>query len=71
MLEIYPAREQPIEGVNSAMILDKVSNASKQILSKQEALDYVKTNNPELLLTVGAGDIDTLVQPLKEILQNA
>lgn len=71
MLEIYPARELPIEGVNSAMILDKVRNSSKQILSKQEALDYVKANNPELLLTVGAGDIDTLVQPLKEILQNA
>lgn len=71
MLEIYPARELPIEGVSSAMIIDKVTNTSKRILSKHEALGYVKANKPELLLTVGAGDIDTLVQPLKEILQNA
>jgi UDP-N-acetylmuramate--alanine ligase len=71
MLEIYPARELPIEGVNSAMILDNVQCANKQILSKQNAIDYVLHNKPELLLTVGAGDIDTLIQPLKTILQNA
>lgn len=71
MLDIYPARELPIEGVNSAMILDNIKNPAKQILSKQDAIEYVRTNKPELLLTVGAGDIDTLIQPLKMILQNA
>jgi len=71
MLDIYPARELPIEGVTSAMILDKVNNASKQNLSKQGAIEYIRTNKPELLLTVGAGDIDTLIEPLKTILQNA
>lgn len=71
MLDIYPARELPIEGVNSAMILDKIKNPSKQILSKQDAIEYIRANKPELLLTVGAGDIDTLIQPLKTILQNA
>lgn len=71
MLEIYPARELPIEGVSSLMILENVNNASKRILTKHAALDFVKSNKPELLLTVGAGDIDTLVQPIKEILQNA
>ncbi len=71
MLEIYPARELPIEGVSSSMILENVNNASKRILTKHAALDFVKSNKPELLLTVGAGDIDTLVQPIKEILQNA
>lgn len=71
MLEIYPARELPIEGVNSAMILDNLKSTNKQILSKQNAIDYVLHNKPELLLTVGAGDIDTLIQPLKTILQNA
>lgn len=71
MLDIYPARELPIEGVNSAMILDNIKNPAKQILSKQDAIEYVRTNKPELLLTVGAGDIDTLIQPLKTILQNA
>lgn len=71
MLDIYPARELPIEGVNSAMILDKINNPKKQILSKQDAIEYVRANKPELLLTVGAGDIDTLIQPLKTIFQNA
>jgi UDP-N-acetylmuramate--alanine ligase len=71
MLDIYPARELPIEGVNSAMILDKIKNPAKQILSKQDAIEYIRSNKPELLLTVGAGDIDTLIQPLKTILQNA
>jgi UDP-N-acetylmuramate--alanine ligase len=71
MLDIYPARELPIEGVSSAMILDKVSINAKQILSKEQTLDYIKTQKPELLLTVGAGDIDTLIVPLKEILLNA
>jgi UDP-N-acetylmuramate--alanine ligase len=71
MLDIYPARELPIEGVNSAMVLDKIKNPNKQILSKQDAIEYIRANKPELLLTVGAGDIDTLIQPLKTILQNA
>jgi len=71
MLDIYPARELPIEGVSSAMILEKVSIEAKQILSKEQTLDYIRAQKPELLLTVGAGDIDTLIVPLKEILTNA
>lgn len=71
MLDIYPARELPIEGVSSAMILDKVSIEAKQILSKEQTLHYIRAQKPELLLTVGAGDIDTLIVPLKEILTNA
>jgi UDP-N-acetylmuramate--alanine ligase len=71
LLDIYPARELPIEGVTSSMILDKVNNESKQNLTKQDAVEYIRNNKPELLLTVGAGDIDTLIEPLKSILQNA
>ncbi len=71
MLDIYPARELPIEGVSSAMILDNVSIEAKQILSKEQTLDYIRLQKPELLLTVGAGDIDTLIVPLKGILTNA
>ncbi len=71
MLDIYPARELPIEGVNSAMVLDKVGISAKQILSKQETIDYIRLKKPELLLTVGAGDIDTLILPLKKVLQDA
>jgi UDP-N-acetylmuramate--alanine ligase len=70
MLDIYPARELPIEGVTSDMLLNRMHLQNKRKLTKQEALDAVKSEQPELLLTVGAGDIDTLVHPLKDILQN-
>ena len=70
LLDIYPARELPIEGVSSAMILNKVNIADKQIRDKQETIAYVKHEKPELLLTVGAGDIDTLIEPLKKVLQD-
>jgi UDP-N-acetylmuramate--alanine ligase len=71
LLEIYPARELPITGVSSQMILKDVKASSSRICGMNEALELVKERKPELLLTVGAGDIDTLVQPLKEILLNA
>jgi UDP-N-acetylmuramate--alanine ligase len=65
LLEIYPARELPLEGVNSQFLLEKIKNGNSRILTKDEALSYVKLHLPELLVTVGAGDIDTLIQPLK------
>jgi len=70
MLDIYPARELPIEGVNADMILDRMKMLNKRKCGKQEAVDLVRIEKPELLLTVGAGDIDTLVQPLKNALEN-
>jgi UDP-N-acetylmuramate--alanine ligase len=70
ILDIYPARELPIEGVNSAMILDRMKLQNKRKLSKEEAVDVVQHEKPALLLTVGAGDIDQLVQPLKHALQD-
>ncbi|TSJ42868.1 UDP-N-acetylmuramate--L-alanine ligase [Mucilaginibacter corticis] len=70
LLDIYPARELPIEGVTSAMILERMKLPNKQILSKQDAIDKIRSEKPELLLTVGAGDIDQLVQPLKSALEN-
>lgn len=66
LLPIYPARELPIEGVTSEMILSKMKNANKSVKSKEELLDWVKHNKRALLITAGAGDIDTLVQPIKE-----
>jgi UDP-N-acetylmuramate--alanine ligase len=68
LLDIYPARELPIEGVDSDMILDRMKLANKGKYGKQEAIDKIRIEQPELLLTVGAGDIDQLVQPLKQIL---
>jgi UDP-N-acetylmuramate--alanine ligase len=68
LLDIYPARELPIEGVNSEMILSRMKLANKRIAGKQEAVEIVKNEKPGLLLTVGAGDIDTLVEPFKNAL---
>jgi UDP-N-acetylmuramate--alanine ligase len=70
MLDIYPARELPIEGVDADMILSRMKLLNKRKCGKQEAVDLVRIEKPELLLTVGAGDIDQLVGPLKNALGN-
>lgn len=70
LLPIYPARELPMEGVNSEMLLQNMQLENKQVLGKTEFLDWVKTNQPSLLVMAGAGDIDTLVNPAKELLLN-
>lgn len=70
ILDIYPARELPIAGVNAEMILARMKTANKRRCGKREAIEIVKNEKPELLLTVGAGDIDQLVQPLKQALQD-
>ena len=68
LLPIYPARELPMDGVTSEIILDKMGNKKKSIKQPQELLAWFKNNKIELLITAGAGDIDTLVQPIKKIL---
>jgi UDP-N-acetylmuramate--alanine ligase len=68
LLEIYPARELPLEGVDAAWLLDKIDLESKVRCGKDEVLEHIKQRNPELLLTVGAGDVDTLILPLKKLL---
>lgn len=66
LLEIYPARELPIDGVSSKMLLDKIKNEKKILLSKEDALNYIVERKPEVALTLGAGDIDKMVEPLKQ-----
>jgi UDP-N-acetylmuramate--alanine ligase len=68
LLEIYPARELPIEGVSSSMLLDKIALKHKEVISKDELMNKLQIKDIEVLLTLGAGDIDTLVQPIKELL---
>ena len=69
LLDIYPAREKPIEGVTSKIIFDKVT-CPKTLCSKEELLPLLeKKNDIEVLLTVGAGDIDQLLEPIKQILE--
>lgn len=76
LLPIYPARELPMEGVSSEMILQPMGTEDKQVLSKEQLLDWAKEHVKnidkefgEVIITAGAGDIDMLVQPLKEILE--
>ncbi len=68
LLDIYPAREEPIEGVTSEIIFLKISKSAKILCKKQELLNLIKDKEFEVLLTLGAGDIDQLVQPIKELL---
>jgi UDP-N-acetylmuramate--alanine ligase len=70
LLDIYPAREQPMEGVSSQMIADRMGNPSHTILTKDGLLDYVRNAKPALLITAGAGDIDKLVPQIRTILEN-
>ncbi|MEN8225274.1 MAG: UDP-N-acetylmuramate--L-alanine ligase, partial [Bacteroidota bacterium] len=69
LLDIYPAREEPIEGVSAKIILDSISNENKIICPKENLLQLIDDKKPEILLTMGAGDIDQFVKPIKEILQ--
>jgi UDP-N-acetylmuramate--alanine ligase len=62
LLDIYPAREKPMEGVTSKLILDRVSIDNKSILSKEEVLEKIKNETPEIIVTIGAGDIDTMIR---------
>lgn len=70
LLDIYPARELPVEGVSAQMIKDKMTNESCTILSKEGLLKYVQVAPLSLFITAGAGDIDQLVEPIKKILAN-
>ncbi|MFN8282322.1 MAG: UDP-N-acetylmuramate--L-alanine ligase [Chitinophagales bacterium] len=71
LLDIYPAREKPIEGVTSQIILDKVTIPNKRIVTKNDLMDYLKSKTDiEVLLTVGAGDIDTKISEIKNLLNN-
>jgi UDP-N-acetylmuramate--alanine ligase len=67
LLEIYPAREEPIPGIDSAMLLGKVNLKNKRICSKAGLLNQLRSEKPEVLLTLGAGDIDQMVKPIQKL----
>ena len=80
ILPIYPARELPIEGVTSELILKRMENENADLISKEQLLNYLENNYlksvqassyGQLLITAGAGNIDQLIQPIKEILLNS
>lgn len=68
LMDIYPAREEPIKGVDSNLILSKMNNKQKSILDTNEILNIIKEKNYDVVMTLGAGDIDLLVPKIKDIL---
>lgn len=71
LLEIYPAREEPIEGINSSALLEKINIEKKEVSALENALDVIKSKDFDVLVTVGAGNIDTLVKPIKDWLHES
>jgi UDP-N-acetylmuramate--alanine ligase len=64
LLDIYPAREKPLEGVDSGLIFKQVGLADKVLISKEQLLRVLEERKPEVLLSLGAGDIDQFVEPI-------
>ncbi len=77
LLPIYPARELPVEGVNSEMVLERMQIGNKAVMDKEVVMDWIKQHylpgvNKEfgtVLITAGAGDIDTLIEPIHNLLK--
>ena len=70
LLDIYPAREEPIPGVSSGMIKEKITGIPVRMATKETLSDMIKTWDVEVLLTIGAGDIETLIEPIKNIFED-
>ena len=68
LLDIYPARELPIEGVTSSWLLDKIENSNKKLVLKQNLLTEVKNTKNKIIVTIGAGDIGEMVIDIKKTL---
>ena len=68
LLDIYPAREKPIEGITSQALLEKVNLKNKSLCPKERLLEVIAERKPELLVTMGAGNIDRFVEPLKTMI---
>ena len=68
LLDIYPAREEPIPGVTSEIIFSNVTIKEKVLLNKEELMDYLQTEPVDTLITFGAGNIDRYIKPITEML---
>ncbi|HTL83094.1 MAG TPA: UDP-N-acetylmuramate--L-alanine ligase [Bacteroidia bacterium] len=68
LLDIYPAREKPIPGITSSMLLDKITSKKKNLYSKEELVSKVMQHDFDVLITMGAGDIDRFVAPFEKAL---
>ena len=70
LLDIYPARELPIEGVTSNIILEDITIKNKALVSKEDVLEVLKNKELDILITFGAGDIDRLIKPITQQLES-
>ena len=68
LLEIYPARELPMEGVNSTWLLNKIENKNKRLVTKEELLTSFAISDANVFVTIGAGDIGEIVKDIKKVL---
>ena len=68
LLDIYPARENPIPGVTSELIFKELNTPYKQMLTMENLIDHLKDKNIDVIVTIGAGDIDQMVIPIKKLL---
>lgn len=68
LLDIYPARELPVEGVTSKWLLEKIENPSKKLVSKTDLLQLLRMTDAKVVVTIGAGDIGEMVPDIKKIL---
>ena len=68
LLDIYPAREQPMEGITSQWLLDMMENPNKKLVSKTDLLPFLKLTDATVIVTIGAGDIGEMVPEIKKIL---
>ena len=70
LLDIYPARELPIEGITSELLLSKITNSNKKLVAKQELENEILKTNAPIITIIGAGDIGELVLPIKKALES-
>lgn len=71
LLEIYPARELPIKGINAAWLLKKIKNPNKKLIEKKDMVNEIRVQMPEILVTMGAGDIGLEIANLKSEFEHA
>ena len=69
LLDIYPARELPIEGITSEALLNKVQLTDKKLCTKAELINLIDSEKPDILVTMGAGDIDRFVEPFEKLIK--
>ncbi|ESU23311.1 murC protein [Flavobacterium enshiense DK69] len=70
LMEIYPARELPMEGVTSQWLLDKIENNNKRLVQKEELISLMKVSDAPVIVTIGAGDVGEMVPDIKKALEN-